>query len=164
MTLSGDTHPPTKRAYVATSPLIAASTSATLLSRASNRREARSMFRAVGLALALVPAIAFAQSAEGLWRTEPSKSGAWLEVSIAPCGAALCGTITGQHGTTKDLVGRRIIDGMKPDGPGRWSGGTIWAPDDDKTYRSKMSLDGDGLAVEGCVAIFCRGQRWTRLE
>ncbi|MEM9794644.1 MAG: DUF2147 domain-containing protein, partial [Pseudomonadota bacterium] len=44
------------------------------------------------------------------------------------------------------------------------SGGQIWAPDDDKTYRSNMALDGDSLKVEGCVAIFCRGQTWTRVN
>lgn len=119
---------------------------------------------APALVAGFAPGLALAQSAEGLWRTEPGKSGAWLDVRIAPCGAALCGTIESQHGTDRDLSGQRIIDAMQPDGPGRWSGGTIWAPDDDKTYRARMSLDGGRLHVEGCVAIICRGQDWTRLD
>ena len=117
----------------------------------------------VGLAMALGAGAASAQSAEGVWRTEPGKTGAWLEVRIAPCGEALCGTVAGQHGARTNLVGRRMIEGMRPDGPGRWSGGTIWAPDEDKTYRSRMSLVAGGLKVEGCVLVVCRGQVWTRL-
>ncbi len=115
--------------------------------------------------LAIGAGAASAQSAEGLWRTEPGKTGAWLEVRIAPCGEALCGTVAAQHEAKTNLVGRQLIEGMAPDGPGRWSGGTIWAPDEDKTYRSRMSLTGERLKVEGCVLVVaCRGQVWTRLE
>jgi uncharacterized protein (DUF2147 family) len=100
-----------------------------------------------------------------LWRTATSERGASLEVRIAPCGERLCGAIVKAHGTDRtDLVGRAIIRDMAPDGAGRWSGGTIGAPDDEKTYRSRMQLTGAGLEVEGCVAVFCRGQTWTRLE
>jgi uncharacterized protein (DUF2147 family) len=118
----------------------------------------------VAIALAAPAGAASAQSAEGLWRTEPGKTGAWLEVRIAPCGGALCGTVAAQHGAKTNLVGRQLIAGMRPDGDGRWSGGTIWAPDDDKTYRSRMTLAGNALKVEGCVLVICRGQTWTRLE
>ena len=53
---------------------------------------------------------------------------------------------------------------MVAETPTTWSDGTIWAPDDDKTYRSNMELQGDVLQVEGCVLIICRGQDWTRVE
>jgi uncharacterized protein (DUF2147 family) len=118
------------------------------------------------LALAALPVAAVAQSPEGLWRTQPGDTGAYLHVRVAPCAGGqgtLCGQIVEAFGATRtDLPGRTIIANMAPDGAGRWSGGTIWAPDDDRTYRSKMSLDGDALTVEGCVAIICRGQTWTR--
>jgi uncharacterized protein (DUF2147 family) len=125
------------------------------------------------LAPALVLAAALAgpalgQSAAGLWRTQPGDTGAYLHVRIGPCGGApdrLCGAIEEAVGATRaDLPGRTIIRDMAPDGAGRWSGGTIWAPDDDKTYRSRMSLAGDALKVEGCVLVVCRGQTWTRLD
>ncbi|MEM8869907.1 MAG: DUF2147 domain-containing protein [Pseudomonadota bacterium] len=104
----------------------------------------------------------------GTWQSETSDTGAYLHVRVAPCGydtALTCGQIVkAENATRDDLVGRPIITGMAPDGTNRWSGGQIWAPDDDKTYRSNMALDGDSLKVEGCVAIFCRGQTWTRVN
>lgn len=117
------------------------------------------------LLLTLAPGAALAQSAAGLWRTEPGDTGAYLDVRIGPCGDKLCGVITEAHGAKRtDLVGKPIIRDMAAKGPGRWSGGSVWAPDDDKTYRSNMRLVGDGLEVEGCVLVVCRGQTWTRLE
>jgi uncharacterized protein (DUF2147 family) len=45
-----------------------------------------------------------------------------------------------------------------------FSGGTIWDPEHDKTYKSKMTLKGDDLDVEGCVSIVCSGQDWKRFK
>ncbi len=124
------------------------------------------MHRALLVFALLAAGPAAAQTAEGLWRTEPGKTGAYLHVRVAPCeGGRLCGVIEeALEATRTDLVGRTIIANMAPDDAGKWSGGTIWAPDDDKTYRSKMRLQGDALKVEGCVLVVCRGQTWTRLE
>jgi uncharacterized protein (DUF2147 family) len=125
------------------------------------------MLRLFALAF-LLPAAAFAQSVQGVWRTEPGDTGAYLHVRIAPCAGGdgtLCGEIIEAVGSARsDLAGRTIISNMAPDGAGRWSGGTIWAPDDDRTYRSRMQLTSAGLKVEGCVAIICRGPTWTRLD
>ncbi|MEL7184660.1 MAG: DUF2147 domain-containing protein, partial [Pseudomonadota bacterium] len=64
------------------------------------------------------------------------------------------------------IVGRQIIWDMQPQGGGAYGGGRIWAPDQDKTYRSKMSLNGNRLKVEGCVlgGAICRGQTWSRVN
>ena len=53
---------------------------------------------------------------------------------------------------------------MDIDGGGSYSGGTIWAPDVDKKYASKMKINGATLVVSGCVAggLICRGQDWTK--
>jgi uncharacterized protein (DUF2147 family) len=119
-------------------------------------------------AIIAMPTLTMAQGAEGVWRTAPSDSGASLNVRIGPCAGAagrLCGEIVEVFGSDRtDLVGRTMLRDMAPDGPGRWSGGTIWAPDDDRTYRSRMRLTGGDLEVEGCVAVFCRGQVWARVE
>jgi uncharacterized protein (DUF2147 family) len=127
--------------------------------------------RALTLALLLAAPAAFAQGPEGHWRTEASDTGAYLHVRIAPCaggGGTLCGVITEAHGATRtDLPGRVIIRDMAPGEGARWSGGTIWAPDDDRTYRARMTLASEAaLTVEGCVlgGIVCRGQTWTRLD
>ena len=119
-------------------------------------------------AACLLPAMAAAGDVNGLWKTEPSGTGAYLHVRIGPCGYdtdKTCGVITEAFGATREgLAGEPIIRDMTPAGAGRWTQGQIWAPDDDRTYRSNMSLSGDALKVEGCVAIFCRGQTWTRVE
>lgn len=122
----------------------------------------------VACTMLAIPALAAAQGAEGVWRTARSERGASLNVRIGPCAGTadrLCGEIVEVFGSERtDLVGRTMLRDMAPDGPGRWSGGTVWAPDDDRTYRSRMRLTGGGLEVEGCVAVFCRGQVWRRVE
>jgi uncharacterized protein (DUF2147 family) len=108
---------------------------------------------------------AWAEPATGTWKTETGDSGAYLHVDIAPCGANLCGTISKVvNSADGSSLGKAIIWDMKSNGNGRYSGGKIWAPDTDKTYRSKMTLDGDTLKVSGCVGPICRGQDWARLD
>jgi uncharacterized protein (DUF2147 family) len=130
------------------------------------------MRHALAAALILAQAgAAAANPAHGLWRTESNEAGGHLVVELLPCEtdpALTCGVIreaVGPSGPNADYphLGREIIDGMEPDGAA-FSGGTIWAPDDDETYRSEMELKGDVLAVEGCVLVFCRGQDWRRVE
>lgn len=118
--------------------------------------------------LMLAAAPALAQDASGTWKTETSDAGAHLEVRIGACSydtAKTCGVITKVVGSdNQSIVGQAIIKDMQPNGTGRWNRGTIWAPDDDKTYRSNMELSGNLLKVEGCIAVFCRGQNWTRIN
>ena len=107
-----------------------------------------------------------------MWKTAEGEEGGYLYVSIAACGAAICGTIDrafdGDGAPSPDYghLGKTLIRDMTADGGGAYSGGTIWAPDTDKTYRSKMALSGDALEVKGCVAggLICRGQTWTRVR
>lgn len=122
----------------------------------------------------LLPAAALASDPAGLWATEPNEDGAFLEVRIAPCAtnaALLCGVIeravdaTGASAGYPHL-GRVMIRDMAADGPGAWADGTIWAPDEDETYASKMALEGGVLTVSGCVmaGLICRGQDWRRVD
>ncbi|KUJ76856.1 imidazoleglycerol-phosphate dehydratase [Ruegeria marisrubri] len=113
-----------------------------------------------------------ADPVEGIWKTAEGEEGGYLHVEIAPCGSAICGTINNAFKSSGDLsadyehLGKQIIWNMLPDEEGYYSGGKIWAPDSDKTYRSKMALEGDSLTVKGCVAggLICRGQVWTRIK
>ena len=117
-------------------------------------------------ALATTATAALADPVEGLWRSQPGETGGYIHVRIAACGAQICGTITEVRGNSnQSIVGRQIISGMNVDGGGKYSGGRIWAPDQDKTYRSKMALQGaNQLSVSGCVGPFCRSQTWSRLR
>ena len=113
---------------------------------------------------------ASADPSAGIWQTAPGETGGYLHVSIAPCGENLCGTIQRAYGADGTLasdyehLGKPILWNMGRDGDGRYSGGTIWAPDVDKTYRSKMQLKGNQLAGSGCVGPFCRSQDWQRVK
>lgn len=108
----------------------------------------------------------------GVWRTQTNDEGSYLHVEIKKCEKKLCGTIIEafRKGDEKvedyENAGKQMIWAMKVQGNGKWAGGKIWAPDTDKTYRSKMALQANGaeLKVSGCVAagLICRSQKWTK--
>jgi uncharacterized protein (DUF2147 family) len=120
-------------------------------------------------ALALVVAgPAFADPAEGTWKTKPDDNGNFGNVIISPCGDKLCGVLVKSfNGSGKeyasDNIGKKIVWDMVPKGNGKYAG-MVWAPDRDKTYKSKMVLKGNKLSVKGCIVFICRGSDWTRVE
>ncbi|MEM9012982.1 MAG: DUF2147 domain-containing protein [Pseudomonadota bacterium] len=130
----------------------------------------RILFLAAAL---MLPTAAFGQEVAGLWKSEPNDEGNYIHVEVGACPTAglTCGVIVGafdgnDQPANPDVVGRTIVADMEADGATEWSGGTIWAPDEDRTYSSRMELSGDVLTVKGCVlgGLICRGQDWTRLE
>ena len=133
----------------------------------------------LGVALFLAAASVAHADPIGQWMSEPSDrgegAGGYVVVDIKPCEASsqeLCGIIV----RTVDKDGQDVVEGydgemmlkdLKPNGEAKWSGGTIWAPDEGKTYNSKMTELGDGtLKVFGCLfkGMLCRGQIWKRVE
>lgn len=107
------------------------------------------------------------------WRTA---SGNGI-VRMEPCdGNRLCGVITRVIGVpaatdarnpdpalrSRPLVGVRILSGFTPNGPGRWTGGRIYNPEDGRSYRSELrTLPNGNLEVKGCVGPVCQNQIWT---
>jgi uncharacterized protein (DUF2147 family) len=67
---------------------------------------------------------------------------------------------------SRPLVGVEILRGFREISPGVWSGGSIYNPEDGRTYRASIRLQPDGaLELEGCaLRIFCQRQTWRRLE
>ena len=130
---------------------------------------------------AAVNSSAPAQAADalGTWYTGDKES----QVRIVNCGGALCGTLawlkvpndpaTGRPKTDKNnadaskqsrpLLGAPIVLGMKPSGPGQWSG-DVYNASDGKTYSGSFTLTGPNSAdLKGCVLSFlCKTQTWTR--
>jgi uncharacterized protein (DUF2147 family) len=53
---------------------------------------------------------------------------------------------------------------VKPHDENSYAGGTIWDPEKDKTYKSKMSVKGDDLDVDGCISFVCIGEDWQRVK
>lgn len=123
----------------------------------------------LGLTGVVIAAAAMADPVEGTWQTQPGDDGAFGHVEMAQCGAALCGTLVRAYdgegrARASDSVGRNLVWDMQAKGGGAYAGGKIWAPDRDKTYNSKMTLNGAQLEVSGCVLGICRSQTWVRVE
>ena len=125
---------------------------------------------ALAAAFSLAAGAALADPADGVWRTVPDDNGNFGHVAIAPCGAALCGTLVRAYDARgaeieSPNVGRRIVWDMAPRGNGEYAGGKVYSPDRDKTYNGRLTLTAGGLQVEGCVLGICRdGGTWARVD
>ena len=122
---------------------------------------------AIGALMALAASMAQGQEIGGIFQTQANDDGNIGMVEFYDCGGAWCGRLIRSFDAQGNEVpsphiGRNIVAGMVAEGGGKFSGGTIWDPGADKTYRSKMELRGDRLNVSGCVAVFCRTQSWIR--
>ncbi len=65
----------------------------------------------------------------------------------------------------RPLIGLEILSGFEYAGDGRWTGGTIYDPDNGKTYRCKLRfVDRDTLEVRGYIGISLIGRTevWKR--
>lgn len=118
----------------------------------------------------------------GRWATE----GLGSIVEIRPCAGApdtLCGRIlwlwtpdeAGGRRTdrrnpdrslrSRPLIGAEIVRGMRETAPGVWSGGSVYNPDDGRTYTGAARLRGGRLDLTGCaLGVVCRTQTWRRPE
>ncbi|KAF1695697.1 hypothetical protein CSC64_02960 [Pseudoxanthomonas koreensis] len=136
----------------------------------------------LALPLALTsPQASAADSVVGRWKTIDSDTGkpkSIVEITQAPNGVIsghivellnpskpnpLCDKCKDDR-KGKPITGMEIIRGMKADGGGEYSGGTILKPDEGKVYKSKMELveGGKKLEVSGCIAFLCKSQTWLR--
>ncbi|MGP4713960.1 MULTISPECIES: DUF2147 domain-containing protein [unclassified Psychrobacter] len=59
-------------------------------------------------------------------------------------------------------VGKTIIKGLKADGGGKYSGGTITDPEKGKDYRMTANLSGNTLDLKGYIGPFSRSQTWKK--
>ncbi|SNX67384.1 uncharacterized protein SAMN05878503_10116 [Cereibacter ovatus] len=125
----------------------------------------KAVLLAVGLGL--VAGAALADPVVGVWQTEVDE-GAYAHVTMAPCGAKICGTLTRTFNADGEYrspnLGKALVWDMVPGGDGSYGEGKVWQPSSGKVYRSKMQLQGSRLKVSGCVGPFCRGQVWSRLR
>ncbi|WP_201585896.1 DUF2147 domain-containing protein [Psychrobacter sp. HII-4] len=62
----------------------------------------------------------------------------------------------------KKHVGMTVIKGLKADGGGKYSGGTITDPEKGKDYRMTASLNGNTLKLKGYIGPFSRSQEWKK--
>ena len=96
----------------------------------------------------------------GEWSRDDGKA----KVRFAPCGEAVCGSISWlKDPTGAGKVGQRVFFDMKRAGDDAWAGSAS-NPEDGKDYSGKMSLAGDHLTTAGCVfgGLICKTLQWTR--
>lgn len=112
--------------------------------------------------------IAAADPIEGVWQTEVD-DGSYAHVTVAPCGANFCGTISKTFDTTGEYqspnLGKQIVRNMAAQGGGEYEG-QVWRPSNDKIYLGKIALNGNQMALRGCVAggLFCARQNWVKIR
>ena len=148
---------------------------------------------AVALAAGLSAAAVFGAQAEPSQPADPR--GRWitangnLEVEVAPCGEALCGTVTQVLGNrsmapggadmqpvdTRPALGMTLLQDFRPvaasdpaQAPTEWTG-QIYNRENGKTYSCNMSVDNAGngageLVLRAYVGLplFGKTQRWPR--
>jgi uncharacterized protein (DUF2147 family)/peptidoglycan/LPS O-acetylase OafA/YrhL len=134
----------------------------------------------VGMIVFAVTATAYADAGrpEGLWYAE----GGAATVRVAPCGGALCGWIESlrspfdENGCAlrdiqnadlrlreRAIEGLEIFHGLRPtpeDG-NVWGGGTIYDPTSGRTYRCRLTVDGDRLLLRGYLGLPVLGRTTT---
>jgi uncharacterized protein (DUF2147 family) len=115
-------------------------------------------------------------------RAAPAIAGRYLTedgagiVQVAPCGSAMCGRLVhilkAKAGAptvdvnnrnpalrNRPIQGITILENLTDQGAD-WRG-TIYDPRNGKSYKSVVSRNTDGsLKVQGCIAFFCKTQRW----
>lgn len=120
---------------------------------------------ALGLSMA---GAAWADPAEGTWKTQPD-DGSYAHVKLGMCGQAVCGVIARTFNSGGEYqspnIGKTLVIDMVPNGDGSYAG-KVWRPSNDKIYIGKMQLNGNSLALKGCVAggLICSKQTWSRVN
>ncbi|MGQ0532269.1 MAG: DUF2147 domain-containing protein [Caulobacteraceae bacterium] len=93
--------------------------------------------------------------------------GGIVRLSSCPSDAALlCGRLTwvwDPSEVQRGAVGSLILRDFVRNGA-TWRGGSVLNPEDGRTYRGSISLDGDVLRLRGCAGPFCQTQVWRRLS
>lgn len=125
----------------------------------------------------------FVAASAGVAEASDSPEGRWLtasgnvEVEVAPCGEALCGTIVrvlanrsmSMPGATMagaPGLGVKVLSALRPAGEGRWIG-RLYNRENGKTYDCLVTLPADGqMEVRGYVGApaFGQSQIWTRVD
>jgi uncharacterized protein (DUF2147 family) len=128
--------------------------------------------------LMMTASAALAADPSGTWRMDNGK----VTVRVSDCGGKLCGWIVAlkkpldKHGRPKrdkdnpnpalrnrPVIGLALLSNMRPAGDNRWEG-QIYNPDDGRTYSAKMKLEGGTMKIKGCVLIFCKSQRFAKID
>lgn len=63
----------------------------------------------------------------------------------------------------RSLIGVQIVRGLRQTAPGLWSEGSLYNPDDGRTYTGAIQIRNGALELRGCaLGVFCQTQIWRR--
>jgi len=123
----------------------------------------------IAVALPFGTASASAKSPlEGRWKNGK------MEIVIAPCGAAMCGTVVkaspkqqakAERGSGTDLIGARLINDIHKTGPSQYKA-RVYLADKNMHARGTIKMvSPNRLDVKGCVwGVICKGADWDRVR
>lgn len=124
------------------------------------------------LALSVAATAGTPASLEGHWKN-PKGS---VTVRIATCGNAICGVVvdatekakaTARKGGTPNLIGTRILSGLRPTGDGSFKGQAFDPKRNIRAPATVRVVGPDAIQVRGCALagmFICKEQRWTRVS
>ncbi len=127
------------------------------------------------------PAEAAGSAIAGRWATQ----GFGSVVEFRPCAGrpdAMCGRIlwlwdpndaAGRRRTdsrnpdqalrSRSLIGVEIVRGLRETAPGVWNDGSVYNPDDGRTYTGTVRVRAGRLELKGCALnLLCQTQTWRR--
>jgi uncharacterized protein (DUF2147 family) len=120
-----------------------------------------------------LPFTAQAQAAlEGQWRNIKNS----VTVQIVPCGNAWCANVVdatakakagARRGGTANLVGTRILTGLRPIGNNTYKGLAFDPKRNLRVPATVRVLGPNAIEVRGCAIagmFICKEQRWTRVS
>ena len=144
----------------------------------------KKMMLIVACTLFLLTGTAVANEADailGEWYTDPEKKDAVVE--IYKDGDVYSGKIVwlktpkNDDGTDKvdkenpdetrrndPIIGLNLLKGFTHKGGNKWAGGTIYDPNNGKTYKCKMKLEGSELKVKGFIGVSLLGRTTVWLK
>lgn len=127
------------------------------------------MPRLAAIFLLFLAVAARADPVLGTWASPPDHRGQTGHIVLAPCGAALCGTLvrafdrTGAPTLTPN-VGKRLLWDLVPGSGGSYRG-RVYVPLMKGDFPADLLLRGDRIMVRGCNALgLCRAQTWHRVK
>ena len=137
----------------------------------------------IGIAMMLIPFVsAFAQDVVGKWKLENGtaiveiyKSGnvyngkiVWLKNPTEADGRpAMDDKNPKKELRTRKIIGLNMLNNLKSDGKGEYSGGTIYDPNNGETYYCSLEVKGNTLKVRGSLdksGWIGRTMNWYRVK
>ena len=118
---------------------------------------------AIAITAFCLPFAATAADLAGSWQRSTGNS----RIRFEPCEGGLCGKIAWIKPGVKSRahVGQAVFNKLTRAGETLWTG-EAFNPEDGRTYKGSVSVDGRTLVTKGCVlgGLICKSETWKRVD